>query len=222
MSEIGLVTQQICQGRNELTEHYLTWAPDTLLSRWKSWWSSYELSNWWAWTLIPNGITRLELTHWGQVTHICVGNLTIIGSNNGLLPGRRQAIICTNAGILLIGPLGTNFSEILAKIMTFSFNIFIQENVFESVVCEMAAILSRPQCVNWFSKVLRKWLSITYFIHLNASFSNHILQKCIRKCHWQNVSHFIQGLYSQNRHCLPCMRIPIINLGSVVLTIEAF
>ena len=26
-------------------------------------------------------------------------------------------------------------------------NIFIQENVFESVVCEMAAILSRPQCV---------------------------------------------------------------------------
>ena len=27
-------------------------------------------------------------------------------------------------------------------------NIFIQENVFECVVCEMAAILSRPQCVN--------------------------------------------------------------------------
>ena len=27
-------------------------------------------------------------------------------------------------------------------------NIFIQENVFEGVVCEMAAILSRPQCVN--------------------------------------------------------------------------
>ena len=27
----------------------------------------------------------------------------------GLLPGRRQAIIWTNAGILLIGPLGANF-----------------------------------------------------------------------------------------------------------------
>ena len=52
------------------------------------------------------------LTHWGRVTHICVGNLTIIGSDNGLSPGRRQAIIWTNAGILLIGPLGTNFSEI--------------------------------------------------------------------------------------------------------------
>ena len=54
-----------------------------------------------------------DLTHWGQVTHICVDNLTIIGSDNGLSPDRRQAIIWTNAGILLIGPLGTNLSEIL-------------------------------------------------------------------------------------------------------------
>ena len=52
--------------------------------------------------------------------HICVGNLTIIGSDNGLSPGRRQAIILTNAGILLIGPLGTNFSEILIGIQIFS------------------------------------------------------------------------------------------------------
>ena len=65
-------------------------------------------------------ILNLVLTHWGRVTHICVGKLTIIGSDNGLSPGRRQAIIWTNAGILLIGPLGTNFSEILNKIQTFS------------------------------------------------------------------------------------------------------
>ena len=62
-----------------------------------------------------------DLTHWGRVTHICVGNLTIIGSDNGLSPGRRQAITWTNVGILLIGPLGTNFSEMLIKIHTFSF-----------------------------------------------------------------------------------------------------
>ena len=61
------------------------------------------------------------LNHWGRVTHICVGNLTIIGPDNGLSPGRRQAIICTNAGILLIVPWGTNFSEILLGIQTFSF-----------------------------------------------------------------------------------------------------
>ena len=60
------------------------------------------------------------LTHWGRVTHICVSNLTIIGSDNGLLPSQRQAIIWTNAGILLIGTLGTNFSEILIEIHTFS------------------------------------------------------------------------------------------------------
>ena len=59
-------------------------------------------------------------THWGRVTHICVGKLTIIGSDNGLSPERRQAIIWTNAGILLIGPLGTNFSEILIETQTFS------------------------------------------------------------------------------------------------------
>ena len=52
-------------------------------------------------------------------------------------------MIWTNAEVLLIVPLGTNFSE--------NFNrdsyIFIQENVFESVVCEMATIWSRPQCI---------------------------------------------------------------------------
>ena len=61
------------------------------------------------------------LTHWGRVTHTCVSKLTIIGSDNDLSPGRRQAIIWTNAGFLLNGPLGTNFSEILIEIHTFSF-----------------------------------------------------------------------------------------------------
>ena len=63
----------------------------------------------------------LGLTHWGRVTHLCVSKLTIIGSDNGLSPGRRQAIIWTNAGILLIRTLGTNFSEILCEIHSLSF-----------------------------------------------------------------------------------------------------
>ena len=42
-----------------------------------------------------------SLTHWSRVTHICVDNLPNIGSDNGLAPGRRQAIIWTNVGILL-------------------------------------------------------------------------------------------------------------------------
>ena len=61
-----------------------------------------------------------RLTHWGWVTQICISKFTIIGSDNGLWPIRRQAIIWTNAGILLIQTLGTNFSEILIQIHTFS------------------------------------------------------------------------------------------------------
>ena len=56
------------------------------------------------------------LTHPPLVPHICVNKLTIIGSENGLSPIWRQAIIWTNAGLLSIGPLGTNFSEVLIKI----------------------------------------------------------------------------------------------------------
>ena len=63
-----------------------------------------------------------NLTHWGRVTHICVNKQTNTGSDNGLSPGRRQAIIWTNAGILLIRTLGTNFSEILGEIHSFSFS----------------------------------------------------------------------------------------------------
>ena len=85
-----------------------------------------------------------QLSHWGRVTHICVGKLTIIGSDNGLSPGRRQAIIWTNAGILLIWPLETKFSEFFYR----NSSIFIQENALENVVCQMASILSRPQCAN--------------------------------------------------------------------------
>ena len=62
-----------------------------------------------------------ELTHWGRATHICVIEISIIGSDNGLSPGRRQAIIWTNACVLLIRTLGTNFSENFIGIQTFLF-----------------------------------------------------------------------------------------------------
>ena len=68
-----------------------------------------------------NTMKAENLTHWGRVMHICIGKLTIIGSDNGLLPGRHQSIIWTNAMILLIRPSGTNFNEILIEIYVFSF-----------------------------------------------------------------------------------------------------
>ena len=81
------------------------------------------------WTVYCEGVgdnwphcSRIShLSHWGRMTHLCVGKLTTIGSDNVLSPRRRQAIIWTNAGILLIRTLGTKFSEILSEIRTFSF-----------------------------------------------------------------------------------------------------
>ena len=56
--------------------------------------------------------------------HICVSELTIIASDNGLSPGRRQAIIWTKYEIVLIGPLETTFNEIFSEIHTFFFNMW--------------------------------------------------------------------------------------------------
>ena len=95
-----------------------------------------------------HGQSLLCLTHWGRVMHICVWKLTTINSDNGLSPARRQAIIWTNAGILLL-ILGANFSEIFSEIH----RILIHENAFENVVYEMAAILSRPPCVKVFLRL---------------------------------------------------------------------
>ena len=79
-----------------------------------------------------------SLTHWGQVTHICVSKLTIIGSDNGSSPERCQANIWTNAGILLIGTLGTNFSEILSEIHT---------SYFKKMHLKTSSAKRRPFCL---------------------------------------------------------------------------
>ena len=60
------------------------------------------------------------LPYWDRVTHICASKLTVIGPDNGLSPGRRQAIIWTNAGLLLIWPLGTNLSDILLEVQKYT------------------------------------------------------------------------------------------------------
>ena len=86
----------------------------------RSFWTVELPVIWNTLTLICHGVTYI-ITHWGRVTHICVSRLTITGSDHGLSPERRQAIIWTNAGILSIGPLGTHFSENSIEILTFSF-----------------------------------------------------------------------------------------------------
>ena len=67
------------------------------------------------------------------MTHICIGKQTIIVSDNGLSPGWHQAIIWTNAGILLIGPLWTNFNEILVQMEAFLLKRILLKML--SVIC---------------------------------------------------------------------------------------
>ena len=85
--------------------------------------ASHHLNNYWPISQTHERVASFQnvLIHWGRVKHICIGKLTTISSDDDL-SGWRQAIICTNAGILLIGPLGTNFSEILITIQIFSLN----------------------------------------------------------------------------------------------------
>ena len=114
------------------------------------------------------------LTHWGRVTHICVSELTIIGSDNGLSPGRRQAIIWTNAEILLIRTSGTNFSEILIEIDVFSF----KKMHLKMSSGKWRPFLSRPQCVKTYmimnqtaelDPACLRWVSWHAFCHARSS-----------------------------------------------------
>ena len=94
------------------------------------------------------------LTHWGRETHISVSKLTYIGSDNGLSPERRQAIIWNNVGLLLIEPLGTNFSDISTGIQTFS---------FKKMHLNLSSAKWRPFCLGL--TVLR-WIEPNHFLQL--------------------------------------------------------
>ena len=123
------------------------------------------------------------------MTHICIGNQTIIDSDNGLSPDRRQAIIWNNVGILLSGPLGIVFSQISIEIHTFS---------FKKMHLKTSSAKWVPSCLGlnvltWTyrtalatklmrSSVQRKWLIIYANIHTRllikiASYGWHISTK---------------------------------------------
>ena len=131
-------------------------------------------------------INLITLTHWGRVTHICVVKQTIIGSDKGLSPVRRQAIIWTNAGILVIGPLGTNFSEFLIAIQTFS---------FKKMHLKMSSGKWRPFC-----------LSLNVLNQINTIFTDaqapcitrweatNILNLWIRICWWSPLLKYFNNL----------------------------
>ena len=134
---------------------------------------------------------RRPLTHWGRVTHICVSKLSILGSDNGLSPGRRQAIIWTNAGMLLIGPLGTNFSVIWSEIHTFS---------FKKMHLKVSSAKWRPFCLGLnvlrhsiFTSILQihtGYIILSHYKHhIEWTGTTHILRR--KSCHFDEI--FVNG-----------------------------
>ena len=150
----------------------------------------------------PSGhISRL--THWGRVTHISVTDLTIIGSDNGLSPGPRQAIITTNAGILLIIPLRTNFSEILIEILIFSFKMRLKvssakRRPFSLGLCVNAIVWSlhdsnkfHSECPSSYSV---EWFWISYLLtHWGLVTHIHVMK---------NGSHFQSDAYMRQNYSI--------------------
>ena len=128
------------------------------------------------------GYWPMPLSHWGQVTHICVGKLTIIGSDNGLSPERRQAIIWTNDGILLIELLGTNFNEILIEIQTFS---------LKKIRLKMWSAKWRPLCLglNVLNFITHKYVynSQTYIVRESIGQRFHLPRWGNAVCHHKGM-----------------------------------
>ena len=117
--------------------------------------------------IFTNQSTTVCLTHWARVTHICVSKLTIIGSDNGLSPGQCQAIIWTNAAMLLIRTWGTNFSEIVTEIHVFS---------FKKMCLKMLSGKWWPFCLSLNVLHPKKYTHGSRFVVVGTSQSTHILQ----------------------------------------------
>ena len=161
--------------------------------------------------------SKLWLTHWGRVTHICVGKSTIIGSDNGLSPERRQAIIWNNAGILWIGPLGTYFSEILTGIQAFS---------FKKMHLKISSAKWRPFCLGLnvltVYQFLAAWhsvvgLALIFFIFFTASLCILFNGEGLAIVHW-SLAYFSYTLQCKCSLYCPQLETHDRTLGILALT----
>ena len=140
------------------------------------------------------------LTHWGPVTHICISKLTSIGSDNVLAPGRCQAIIWTNAGILFIWTLRNklqwNFNQ--------SSYIFIQEKIWK---CHLEKWW--PPCLGL--NVLRVYC----FRLLARRHSANMIECCIQKPSALSVMQVMMDWWMATIICQACMSQILVGWGEV-------
>ena len=122
-----------------------------------------------------------NLTHWGRVTHICLSELIIFGLDNGLSPCPRQAIIWTNAEILLIGPLEIKSNDI---------SVINQLFLFKKRHLKIPSSHWGPFCLGFIVLVVPTWSVFSIFtgdlggslgLYIGASFLTiyEIIDTCV-------------------------------------------
>ena len=135
------------------------------------------------------------------MTHRCVSKLTSIDSDNGLSPGRRQAIVWTNDGISIIGPVETNFSEILIGIQTIS---------FKKMRWKMSSTKWRPVCLGLNELTIMPFKC--YWVNLWTWWCCHLMV-CVPLCllwgisvdtggnfHWQLIKETVCNKWKSYSH----------------------
>ena len=150
------------------------------------------------------------------MTHICVSNLNSIGSDNGLSAPSHYQNQCWNiVKRTLRNKLQWNFNR--------NSNIFIQEIAFESVVCEKAAILSRPQWV----KLISKWSSDecqkTSLMIVKIDSDNGLVPAGIKPSHESILTKLYDAIRSRKYESLPCIwKLHIWNQSHLLWDNESF
>ena len=138
----------------------------------------------------------VQLTHWGRVTHICVSDLNIIGSDNGLSPDRRQAIIWINARILLCGPRWINFIEISIEIHILSLkkmHLKMASGKWRPFCLGLSVLMAWQQMAAWTEEDLAHWCTYRWlsaklqYLHSGDGAVLHwAIDICVARPQWVN------------------------------------
>ena len=147
-----------------------------------------------------------HLTQWGRLTHICISKIAIIGSDNGLSPGQQQAIIKTNAWLLSIIASGTNFSEILIKIRTFSF----KKMHLKMLSAKIAAILSRGDELTLYQ------LEVCYKLEISIGATDGLVPK--NQQYWLNTYYTLKETHHNKDIIMRCWQKLMAFNGSTLET----
>ena len=147
------------------------------------WWRHHD-KRWsgvktWQWKP-DRSFTPARVTYQSLVTHICVKNKPIIGWDNGMSPVCYQAIVWTNAGWLIVGPM--EFAELCKQYFVYIFRIekYIKEpagKYLHDTVSYIIFLILLLMCTIYRSDEMKdhlftglEWLVLFWVLGLTARF----------------------------------------------------